>query len=70
MPESYAEAWRRLDEDFDSRARQATALQIESTLQAHEWDGGYRCRCGLAVGMPRDWGEHLLELVLLDQAES
>jgi hypothetical protein len=69
MPESYAEAWRRLDEDFASRAREATALQIEGTLQAHEWEGGYQCRCGRPVGMPRDWGEHLLELVLVDHAE-
>jgi hypothetical protein len=69
MPEGYAEAWRRLDEDFDSRTRQATALQIEGTLRAHEWEGGYRCRCGRAVSMPREWGQHLLELVLIDQQE-
>jgi hypothetical protein len=69
MPEGYGAAWRRLDEDFDSRMREATALQIEGTLQAHEWDGGFRCRCGRPISVPREWGEHLLELVLGDQPE-
>ena len=69
MPESYAEAWRRLDEDHDRRAREATALQVESTLRAHDWDGGYRCQCGLAIGTPRDWGQHLLELSMYDGAD-
>ena len=69
MPESYAEAWRRLDEDFDNRSREATALQIEGTLQAHDWDGGFRCSCGRPVGMPREWGQHLLELNLFDETE-
>jgi hypothetical protein len=69
MPENYAEAWRRLDDDFDSRKREATALQIEGTLQGHDWDGGYRCRCGQPVTMPREWGQHLLELVLFDEAD-
>jgi hypothetical protein len=69
MPEGYAEAWRRLDNDFESRTREAVALQIQSTLQAHEWDGRYRCRCGEPVGVPREWGQHLLELVLCDEAE-
>jgi hypothetical protein len=73
MPESYAEAWRRLDdgEGADAadgadgaRTREATDLQIEGTLQSHDWDGGYRCRCGRAVSLPRDWGRHLLELAL------
>jgi hypothetical protein len=68
MPESYAEAWRRLDDEFDRRAREATALQIEGTLQAHEWEGGFRCRCGRPVSMPADWGQHLLETVLFDEA--
>jgi hypothetical protein len=69
MPEGYAEAWRRIDDDYERRTREATALQIEGTLQAHEWQGGYRCRCGKPVGMPRDWGQHLLELALYDETE-
>ena len=68
MPESYAEAWRRLDDDFDRREREATALQIAGTLRAHDWEGGHRCRCGKPVRMPRDWGEHLLELALYDES--
>ena len=67
MPESYAEAWRRLDDDFESRTREATALQIEGTLVAH--DGAYRCRCGHAVALPGDWGRHLLEIALFDVDE-
>lgn len=70
MPESYAEAWRRFDDDFDSRAREATALRIEATLQAHQWEGGFRCRCGLPISLPQDWGQHLLELVLYDDSAS
>jgi hypothetical protein len=69
MPESYAEAWRRLDDDFDRRTREATALQIEGTLRAHHWEGGYGCRCGRPISMPRDWGQHLLELALYDEIE-
>lgn len=69
MPESYSDAWRRLDEDFASRTRKATALQIEGTLLAHDWEGGHRCRCGRLVTSPREWGQHLLELALLDEAE-
>ena len=49
MPEGYAEAWRRLDEDYDRRSREATALQIEGTLRAHDWDGGYRISPGCIV---------------------
>lgn len=64
MPESYAEAWRRMDDDYDRRTREATDLQIEGTLRAHDWDGGHRCRCGKPVSLPRDWGWHLLELAL------
>ena len=69
MPESYAEAWRRLDQDYERRTQEATALQIEGTLRAHDWDGGYQCRCGKPVGLPREWGQHLLELALYDEAE-
>jgi hypothetical protein len=69
MPEGYAAAWRRLDDDYDRRTRQATDSQIESTLRAHEWDGGYRCRCGHVVRLPRDWGWHLLESALELDAE-
>jgi hypothetical protein len=69
MPESYAEAWRRLDDAHDRRTREAIDLQVEGTLQAHDWDGGYRCRCGKAVGLPRDWGRHLLELAREPEAE-
>jgi hypothetical protein len=68
MPESYDEAWRRLDEDAARRWRQATAEQIEAELREHRWDGGLWCRCGEPVDMPVNWGRHLLELVLFDQA--
>ncbi|MFZ2014298.1 MAG: hypothetical protein WAV00_10790 [Nocardioides sp.] len=64
MPESYADAWRRPDDDSDRRSREATESQIEGTMQAHDWDGGYRCRCGAPVTLPREWGRHLLELTL------
>ena len=70
MPEGYAEAWRRLDDDFDRRAREARDLQIEGTLDAHGWEGGLQCRCGRPVSMPRDWGQHLLELALVDESEA
>jgi hypothetical protein len=66
MPESYEQAWRRMDEDYARRHREETALQIESTLEAHLWDGGFYCRCGQPVDLPRDWGGHLLELTLFD----
>jgi hypothetical protein len=69
VPEGYAEAWRRLDDEFGSRTRQEAALQIEGTLRAHDWDGGYRCVCGRPISMPREWGQHLLELVLFDEAD-
>ena len=70
MPENYAEAWRRMDDDYDRRSRVATdGLQIEGILRAHEWDGGHRCRCGKSVRLPRDWGWHLLEFALDHDAE-
>lgn len=69
MPESYADAWRRLDDDYDRHTRTATDLQIEGTLQDHDWDGGFRCRCGKPVSLPRDWGVHLLEFALDHESE-
>jgi hypothetical protein len=66
MPDTYDDAWRQADADYDRRQRQATALLIAGTLDAHHWDGGFHCRCGMPVGMPADWGRHLLELVLFD----
>jgi hypothetical protein len=64
MPESYAEAWRKADEDYDRRERQRVAQEIEDLLRGHHWDGGFHCRCGAAVDVPGHWGRHLLQLAL------
>lgn len=69
-PDSYAEAWRKADADYDRRERQRVADQVETLLREHEWRGGYYCNCGLVINMPASWGRHLLELALIDQQEA
>lgn len=69
MPESYEQAWRRLDEDAERRYRQETAQRIEGITHEHDWAGGFWCQCGISIGMPMDWGRHLLEVALFEDVE-
>lgn len=70
MPESYEEAWRKADEDYDRRERQRVAQEIEDLLRAHHWDGGFYCYCGESVDMPVHWGRHLLQLALSESVDA
>lgn len=70
MPDDYAAAWRKADEDYDRRERQRIAEQINTVLSEHQWLGTFECACGAWVTMPTDWGRHLLELVLFDEVEA
>jgi hypothetical protein len=65
-PEDYAAAWKRMDEEYERRHRESLAQRIEGLLREHPWAGGFYCGCERPIGMPSDWGRHLLELALLD----
>lgn len=68
-PETYDQAWRRLDAEYAQRAREADAAKVEQILATHNWVGGFYCRCGAPIDIPNHWGQHLLELALFDDVE-
>lgn len=68
MPDSYTDAWRKADEDYDRREQQRIDQEIQDLLRTHDWRGGYYCACGEPINMPAGWGRHLLTLALVEEA--
>lgn len=59
-PEDYEHAWRLADREYNDRVEAANRARVDELLDKHRWDGGYFCRCGIAMNSPSGWGRHLL----------
>lgn len=63
-PEPSSADWDAVEAEYVARIEAAHAALVDRMLEAHRWDGGYFCRCGIALNSPNGWGRHLLTATL------